>query len=520
MKKNRREFLKTAGIGVLGVGAAAVMGGRKVFAAAEGVPDKPVKIGIMGFQAGVAAVPGIAGIQAAEIWAEQVNQAVAAAKDAQKSWRKTPAPVRGEFVFKAMRLMEERAEDIAAVLSREEGKTLTEARGELKKSIKLLEFIGGEGRRFGGDVMPSEMTNTLCYTVRQPLGVVGIITPWNFPVAIPTWKIAPALVAGNAVVFKPAGPTPLTGRMVTECFVDAGLPAGVVNFVPGPGGSVGEALSSHEDVAAISFTGSTEIGMKLASSAATNHKKCQCEMGGKNPVVIFGDANLEVAAASTVEGAFGSAGQRCTATSRAIVERSVYDRFLQLVIEGARDYRVGNPKDEGTRMGPSVDQYQWDQVHKFIAIGKEEGARLAYGGGKLTEGDYAHGFYTEPTIFADVDPKMRIAQEEVFGPVLAVIPFDTFDEAMEIANGVKFGLSSSVYTRDIVTAQRFLDEIETGITHVNSPTLGGEAQLPFGGIKATGVGQREMGTTAVEFYSELKTIYIDYTGKRRETNIY
>ena len=448
-----------------------------------------------------------------------VNRAVAAAKQALPAWKAVTPPKRGEIVFEARALMASRLEEIANVLSREEGKVLSEARGEVKKTLAILEFVAGEGRRFRGDVMPSELPNTFCYTVRQPLGVVGLITPWNFPVAIPAWKIAPALIAGNTMVLKPAEQTPLTAQLVVQIFIDAGVPAGVLNFVPGKGEIVGQALVDHQDVSAISFTGSNEVGMQLSHQAAKGHKKCQCEMGGKNPIVVFADADLELAATATVMGAFGSTGQRCTATSRAIVDAKVHDQFIELVVNKAKEIRVGDPRCEGTGMGPSVDRKQYDQVHRYIQLGKEQ-ATLRLGGGKLQEGDLAHGYFTEPTIFVDVRPEMTIAQEEIFGPVLSVIKTDGFDEALDAANSVAFGLSSSVYTNDLNVAQRFVDRIETGITHVNSPTVGGEAQLPFGGIKETGVGARELGETAVEFYSELKTVYVDYTGKARKTNIY
>lgn len=450
----------------------------------------------------------------------ETKAAIAAAKAAFASWRKVPAPVRGDIVAKAGRLMVERSEALALALSREEGKTLIEARGEVQKSIRILEFLSGEGRRNGGDVIPSEMVDTFCYTTRQPLGVVSLITPWNFPVAIPTWKIAPALIAGNTVVFKPASLTPLTGRMVTEIYLDAGIPHGVLNFVTGPGSTVGEEMIRNPDIAAISFTGSNEVGMKLSATAAELHKKCQCEMGGKNPLVVLADADIDQAVSAAIKGAFGSTGQRCTATSRVIVERPVYDSFVAKITEAAKAVRVGDPLSDKIQMGPSVDANQFGEVHKYIAIGKEEGATLCTGGEKITSGDLQHGFFTEPTIFTDVKPDMRIAQEEIFGPVLAIIPVDSFEEAIDVANGVQYGLSASIYTRDLAKTQRFVEMIEVGITHVNAPTVGGEAQLPFGGTKATGVGDREMGTTAIQFFSELKTVYINYATQKSETNLY
>lgn len=446
--------------------------------------------------------------------------AIEAAARALPAWRETPAPKRGNILFEAVRLMKERAEVLALAMCREEGKTLHEARGEVQKSIIALEYNAGEGRRPTGQVVPSEMGRTFAYHVRQPLGVVSIITPWNFPVAIPTWKIAPALVAGNTVVFKPASVTPLTGRLVAQCFIDAGLPRGVLNFVPGGGGTVGDELVGNRTVRGVSFTGSNEIGMGLARQALETRKKCQCEMGGKNPMVILADADIELAVDATLQGAFGSTGQRCTATSRVIVDRSVYAEVVERLAAGAKAIKVGNGLDPTVKMGPSVDKGQHHTVLDYIQVAHADGAKLVAGGGRPQGEAFDHGFFTEPTVFADCHMGMRITQEEVFGPILAVVPVDGFDAALEAANGVAFGLSASVYTRDLVLAQRFTDAIEVGIVHVNNPTVGGEAQLPFGGMKETGVGQREMGTFGVDFFSEVKAVYVDYTAAARRTNIY
>ena len=349
---------------------------------------------------------------------------------------------------------------------------------------------------------------------------MAVVTPWNFPVAIPCWKIAPALVAGNTVVFKPSTLTPLTASMVVEIFQEAGLPAGCLNLVLGSGGQVGDRLVGHRAVRAVSFTGSNEVGGRLYAQGAERMIKVQCEMGGKNPLVVLEDADLDLAVTSTVSGAFGSTGQRCTATSRAVVVESVADRFVEAVVERARALQVGNGLDESVDMGPSVDEGQLRTVLQYIDEGRREGARLCCGGERLRGGEYDGGFFVAPTVFDRVDRRMRIAQEEIFGPVLSVQRVRDFDEALETANDVRFGLASSIFTRDCNRIFRFIDETEAGITHVNSATVGGEAQLPFGGIKATGIGPREQGTAALDFYTEVKTVYVDYTGQQRKGNLY
>ncbi len=451
---------------------------------------------------------------------EDVAEAVASAKAAFDPWRRTPAPRRGDVLFRAQALLLARKEEIARALTREEGKTLREARGEVQKAANVLEFIAGEGRRLNGETVPSELPSTFCYTLREPLGVVGVVTPWNFPVAIPVWKMAPALLCGNTVVFKPASFTPVTARMIVEVFAEAGVPAGALNMVVGPGGAVGDAIVGHPDVRAVSFTGSNEVGCRLYGDASRLLKRVQCEMGGKNPVVVSADADLDLAAAGTAEGAFGSTGQRCTATSRAIVELSVLGAFTERVVERARSLVVGDGMDEKTHVGPSVDDKQLETVLGYVAIGKKEGAEVLCGGGRAAGGALARGSFVEPTVFAGVRPQMRIAQEEIFGPVLSILAVPDFEEAMRVANGVRYGLTASIYTREVERVQRFVSEIETGIVHVNSATIGGEAQLPFGGSKATGIGPREQGRTAIDFYTEVKTVYVDYTGKKRETHVY
>ncbi len=451
---------------------------------------------------------------------EDTLRAIAAAKKAQHSWRRTPAPVRGRVIQEATRLMIERKEALSRALCLEEGKTLAESRGEVQKSINVLEFMTGESRRLNGQTIPSEMPKTFAYTVRSPLGVVGCITPWNFPVCIPVWKIAPALLTGNAVIFKPATITPWTAQLVTEIFADAGLPKGVLNLVFGSGGEVGNTIVESPDVAALSFTGSNEIGTKLYEMGARSLKKVQCEMGGKNPLIVLDDADLELAAIATAQGAFGSTGQRCTATSRAIVQEGVADRFVEMVVEHAKKLRLGAGIADGTDMGPSVDEGQMRTVLGYHDVAKSEGATLCCGGGRAEDGALAHGYFTTPTVYDHVNYRSRLAQEEIFGPVLSVIRVKDWAEAIEAANSVEYGLTSSLFTRDVAKAMEYVDEIETGMLHVNSPTVGGEAQLPFGGMKATGVGQREMGPTAIDFFTEWKTVYIDYTGAKRDSKIY
>ncbi len=451
---------------------------------------------------------------------EETRAAARAAAEAFPAWRATPAPLRGRIIANVAAIMTARKDELAAVLTREEGKTLKDSRGEIQRSINVLEFMAGESRRMGGETLPSELPNNFCYTVKHALGVVACITPWNFPVAIPVWKIAPALVAGNTVVFKPSTLTPFTAMKVVEWFAEAGLPDGVLNLVVGPGGEVGDELVANPAVKAVSFTGSNEIGSRLYAQGAERLLKCQCEMGGKNPLVVLEDADLALVVESTIQGAFGSTGQRCTATARAVVVEPVADEFVRRVVEKARALKVGDGALPGTEMGPAVDENQFNTVLRYLEIGKQEGARLLCGGDRLRGDGYDRGLFIAPTVFDHVRPNMRIAQEEIFGPVLCVLRVKDFREALEVANGVIYGLSSSIYTRDIARVFEFIDGIETGIIHVNSPTTGGEAQLPFGGMKGTGVGLREQGGVAIDFFTELKTVYVDYTGRKRETNIY
>lgn len=451
---------------------------------------------------------------------EEANDAVEAAAAAFPAWRHKPAPQRGAIVARAAQIMIARKEELSRALTREEGKTLRESRGEVQRAINVMEFTAGESRRNGGDIIPTELEDNLCYTVRQPLGVVVLITPWNFPVAIPCWKIAPALVAGNTVVFKPATFTPMTAGIVVEIFQEAGLPAGCLNMVLGTGGEVGERLVDHPKVKAVSFTGSNEIGSRLYAKGAQRMLRVQCEMGGKNPVVVVEDADLDLAVSATIQGAFGSTGQRCTATSRVVIVEEIADRFVDRLLSQAAKLKTGNGLDESVDVGPSVDETQMNTVLRYIEIGKREGARLLCGGERLHDGGCENGYFVAPTIFDYVRRDARIAQEEIFGPVLAIQRVRNFEEALDVANDVRFGLSSSLFSNDAARIFRFIDGIETGITHINSGTVGGEAQVPFGGMKATGIGPREQGTTALDFFTEIKAVYVDYTGRKRQSNLY
>src|SRR5713101_3263805 len=450
----------------------------------------------------------------------EARAAIESANDAFHGWRSTPAPARGKIVAKAARLLEESKEELAQILTREEGKTISESRGELQRSINVAEFCAGESRRMNGETIFSELPSNFVYTIKQPLGVVACVTPWNFPVAIPVWKIAPALVAGNTVVFKPATLTPATGVRIVELFEEAGIPPGVLNLIIGSGADAGDEIINHPAVKAISFTGSNPVGIRLYEQASRRGAKVQCEMGGKNPVVIMEDADMDLAVESTAQGAFGSSGQRCTATSRAIVVNDVADEFVDRISKRAQSMRIGDGMDPKTEMGPSVDEGQFKTVLKYIDIGREDGATLVCGGTRATGNGLDKGYFVRPTVFDHVTPDMRIAREEIFGPVLSLLRVKDFDDAMQVANDTEYGLSSSIVTNDAARIFRFVDEIETGMTHINSPTTGGEAHVPFGGTKGTGIGDREQGSTALDFYTELKVVYVDYTGRKREGNLY
>ncbi|HYM69377.1 MAG TPA: aldehyde dehydrogenase family protein [bacterium] len=449
-----------------------------------------------------------------------VARAIERAKRAYPAWRATPPPERGRILARAAAVARARLDELARLLTREEGKVLSEARGEVLKGINLLEWYSGEGLRLGGKTRPSEMPTTLLWTMRQPLGVVAVITPWNFPWAEPAWKVAPALVAGNTVLLKPASLTPLVAQRYVEILTEAGLPDGVLTLIVGAGGEVGHALVSDPEIRAVSFTGSCEIGGDVYARAAGRLAKVTCEMGGKNAVVVMPDADLDLAVTGIAQGAFGSTGQRCTATSLGIVHRDVSARVRDLIVDRARALRVGNGLEDGVEMGPLVDAHQLETVLGYIEAGRHDGARLLTGGRRLADGNRARGFFVEPTVFADVRPAHRIAREEIFGPVLSLIEVASLDEALEVTNGLRYGLTSSIYAGDANTIMRFVDGVEAGMVHVNSPTVGGEAQIPFGGIKWSGAGGREMAEEGLEFFTELKSVFFDYTGRVRSGNIY
>jgi acyl-CoA reductase-like NAD-dependent aldehyde dehydrogenase len=450
---------------------------------------------------------------------EDVNAAVDAARTAYKEWRLTPAPKRAEILFRAAKILIERKEDYARDMTREMGKVLDETRGDVQEAIDMTFFMAGEGRRLYGHTTPSELPNKFAMSVRSPIGVSGLITPWNFPMAIPSWKIMPSLVCGNTVVIKPAEDTPLSTHNLIEVLEEAGLPRGVVNVVFGKGTVVGKAILQSPDVNLVSFTGSTEVGRIVSEACAPTFKKCHLEMGGKNVIVVMDDANLDLAVDGAIWGGFGTTGQRCTAASRVAVHKKIYSQFVEKFVSRAEALKVGDGLDRDTDMGPCINQQQLNTVTKYVEIGKDEGAKLATGGHRLEEGKFAGGWFHEPTVFVDCDPKMRICQEEIFGPVVSVIPFETFEEGLAVANGVNYGLSASIYTRNVNDAFRAERDLETGIVYVNAPTIGAETHLPFGGIKNTGNGHRESGDAALDFYSEWKTLYIDYSDRLQRAQI-
>jgi aldehyde dehydrogenase (NAD+) len=448
-----------------------------------------------------------------------VDAAIDAAGRAYERWRLVPAPRRAEILFRAAQLIADRKEALARDMTREMGKVLEETRGDVQEAVDMTFFMAGEGRRQYGQTVPSELRDKFAMSVRQPLGVCAVITPWNFPMAIPSWKIIPALVCGNTVVFKPATLTPLSAVNFVRILEEAGVPRGVVNLVTGGGGDVGGALLASDRVRVVSFTGSTDVGRTVSEQAAPSFKRVHLEMGGKNVVMIMDDADLELAVDGCLWGGFGTTGQRCTAASRVVVHEKVYRSFLDAFVARARALRVGDGLQPDTQVGPSVSEGQRETVMKYVAIGQSEGAKLACGGHALTTGAHANGFFHEPTIFADVSPSMRIAQEEIFGPVVSVIPCRSFAEAIEIGNNVEYGLSASIYTRDINRAFAAMRDMDTGIFYVNAPTIGAEVHLPFGGTKSTGNGHREAGTAALDVFSEWKSIYVDFSGRLQRAQI-
>jgi alpha-ketoglutaric semialdehyde dehydrogenase len=450
---------------------------------------------------------------------QDVDAAVDAAKEAYKTWRLVPAPKRAEILYRAAELLLQRKEEFSKDMTREMGKVLAETRGDVQEAIDMTYYMGGEGRRLFGQTTPSELPNKFAMSVRQSIGVCGMITPWNFPMAIPSWKMMPALVSGNTVVLKPAEDTPLSSYHLVQILTEAGIPRGVVNLVSGDGPGAGAPLSQHKEVPVISFTGSSAVGRIIATAGAPDFKHVSLEMGGKNIIIVMDDANLDLAVDGAVWGGFGTTGQRCTAASRVAVHKSVYKDFVDRFVHRVKSLRVGNGLEASTDMGPCINEQQLKTVMSYVEIGNAEGAKLLTGGNRLDSGAHAKGWFHAPTIFGDVDAKMRIAQEEIFGPVVSVIPISDFDDAIRVANDVPYGLSASIYTRNVNQAFAATRDLFTGIVYVNAPTIGAETHLPFGGTKQTGNGHREAAIAAIDFFTEWKTIYIDYSDKLQRAQI-
>ncbi|HLE34209.1 MAG TPA: aldehyde dehydrogenase family protein, partial [Bacteroidota bacterium] len=450
---------------------------------------------------------------------EDVDDAVNAARKAFETWRLVPAPSRGNILKKVGDLLTARKEDLARTMTKEMGKVLLETRGDVQEGIDTAYYAASEARRLFGHTVPSELPNKFNMAMRMPIGVAGIITPWNFPMAIPTWKIFPALVCGNSVVFKPASDTPETAAKLVEILIEAGVPEGVVNIVHGGGGSVGMAIVDHPSIDLISFTGSSVVGKKISEVASKTLKRVSLELGGKNAQIVMDDARLDLALEGVLWGAFGTTGQRCTATSRLIVHEKVYDKFLSMLVDHTKKLRLGDGLKETTDVGPLVNQGQVETVEKYVRIGADEGAKILTGGKRPDGKELSKGWFYEPTILGGVTPSMRVAREEIFGPVLSVIKVRNITEAIDVANGTNYGLSSSVYTQDLNNAYQAIRDIRAGITYINAPTIGAEAHMPFGGVKETGNGHREGGWTVYEFFSEWKTVYVDYSGKLQRAQI-
>jgi alpha-ketoglutaric semialdehyde dehydrogenase len=451
--------------------------------------------------------------------AEDVDVAVQAARKAFAAWRLVPAPKRGELLYRVGELLRKYKEDIARGMTREMGKILKETRGDVQEGIDTAFYVAGEGRRLFGETTPAELPNKFAMSVRMPLGVCALITPWNFPMAIPTWKMFPALLCGNTVILKPAEDTPHTANRLIEILTEAGAPPGVVNLVHGRGEEVGAALVRHPGLQLVSFTGSAAVGREIASVCGQNLKRVSLELGGKNAQIVMEDADIELAVEGALWGAFGTTGQRCTATSRLIVHRDVAKSVTDALVARAQKIKIGDGLDESVDMGPLINQPAREKVLRYIDIGKHESARLLIGGAVHADGSCAQGYFFQPTIFDQVQPNMRIAQEEIFGPVLSVIEIKSFEQAIEVLNSTPYGLSSSIYTQDVARAFRAMRDIEAGITYVNGPTIGAEVHLPFGGVKDTGNGHREAGTTVYDIFSEWKSIYVDYSGKLQKAQI-
>lgn len=451
--------------------------------------------------------------------AEDVDRAVAAAKKAQKEWALVPAPQRAEVLFKIGTLLKERKERLAQLLTMENGKVIEEARGEVQEGIDMAFYMAGEGRRMFGQTVPSELKDKFAMSVRAPIGVVGIITPWNFPIAIATWKSFPAIVAGNAVVWKPATETPIMAYELAKICEEAGLPKGVLNVVFGKGSTVGDKMVHHDDIRVISFTGSNDTGRNIAAECGRQLKKVSLEMGGKNAVIVMDDADLDLAVEGILWSAFGTSGQRCTACSRVIVHENVKSALEERLLAAMEGLTIGNGLDEKIKVGPIINQAGIEKINKYIEIGKQEGAKLLAGGFELKDGAYAGGYYFTPTLFTDVRADMRIAQEEIFGPVVSLIPVKSFAEAIEVNNSVTYGLSSSIFTRDVNQVFQAQRDLDTGIVYVNAGTTGAEIHLPFGGTKGTGNGHRDSGVQALDVFTEWKAVYVDYSGKLQRAQI-
>lgn len=449
--------------------------------------------------------------------AQDVDLAVQAAKQAYEEWRLFPAPKRAEILYRAGQIFIERKEELARELTREMGKVIAEARGDIQEVIDMVFYAAGEGRRLFGQTTPSELRNKFAMSVRVPLGVVACITPWNFPMAIPSWKIAPALVCGNTVVFKPASDTPLVATRFVEIMQEAGLPPGVLNLVTGGGGAVGDAILAHPDIRLVSFTGSCDVGRHVNEQCAPSFKRVSLEMGGKNAAIILDDANLDLAVDGVLWGAFGTSGQRCTATSRIIVQKGIHAALREKLLARMEKLKLGYGLDAGVDIGPVINESSLKKIESYVQIGKEEGAKLLYGGQRAPEA--GSGWFFQPTLFDEVNPKMRIAQEEIFGPVTALIPVNDLREAIQVANDIEFGLSTAIYTKDVNKAFEAVRDLDSGLTYVNAPTIGAEVHMPFGGTKNTGNGHREAAEACLDIFTEWKVIYIDYSDKLQRAQI-
>lgn len=445
---------------------------------------------------------------------DDLEDAIAAAAHAQPAWEATPAPARGEILYHAALILERRQEELAQLMTREMGKVLKETRGDVQIAIDVAKFMAGEGKRAEGETVPSALPNKMCLTLRHPIGIVGIITPWNFPIAIPAWKSFPALLAGNAVVLKPASDTPLLALKLAEVLAEAGLPGGVFNVITGPGGSLGDALASHPRINMVSLTGSTEVGRHVAEICGRDLRRCSLELGGKNAVVVLDDGDLDLAAESVTWAAFGTTGQRCTATSRVIVQRDALKGFTERLVAAAERLRIGDGLNPEIEIGPLVNMGRVKAVHDYTEIGKREGAKLVCGGVPLTTDEYSEGAFYQPTIFTEVRPDMRIAREEVFGPFVSIIPVESYEEAIQVANATDYGLSTAVFTENTRLTFRAMRDIQSGLVYFNAGTTGSEIHLPFGGMKASGNGHRELGGIAIDEFSETKTIYVCYPAQK------